>query len=780
MKIFIATMVVCCITNFSTAQQLSFPSAEGAGKYTKGGRGITTSPTTIYYVTNLKDDGLIGSLRYALSNGSTPSRTIVFNVSGTIHLLSSLSIKANTTIAGQTAPGDGICIADHSVGFGGNNIIVRYIRFRLGDKNQLKTTPANCGVPVAPFTATCMPLNGSGGDDAFGGTGRKNIIIDHCTMSWSNDETCSIYSGDSTTIQWCMLSEPLNYSYHFETGDADFEHHGYGGIWGGRASTFHHNLFAHCQGRSCRFDGSRNLDGGTTAGKENCEFSNNVIYNWGAYNVNGGEGGNYNIQNNYYKYGLSTSNKKMVINPGSATPLPWGKYFVSGNYVDGSATTTSSNWLGAVVSGGSLADTTTIKVSTPFPNLGINLQSATDAYNAVLAGVGASLPSRDTLDIRIINNVKNRTGKMIDVQGGYPHGTAYNLTTNAWPSLSQGTAPSDNDGDAMPNWWETRAGLNIGLASDRNGVAVNGYTNLENYLNAIPAWNAHAGFVSVAATKLTTTTAKVAFITDWVKDGFTYGLFRSNDSLGVYTQISQLGSEMNTISFVLDDNALPIITVYYKIGSYKTGITPDTLYSNIVKIVGILPVRFTNYELRITNETSQFPSNGVVRNTAVLNVWSTATELNTIHFNVQRSIDGKTFETIATVNAKGISNYSFLDIIPANYSLLTTIYYRLEVVDKDGSKSYSQVKQIHLNELMDKQINIYPNPTHHSFTAKHSAAKKNAIIQVIDEAGKICYRTTIKQNAVATMVSQHHLLKGNYVLVFINGDVSYQCKLIIL
>src|SRR5205823_12233094 len=123
--------------------------------------------------------------------------------------------KANTTIAGQTAPGEGICIADYQVSVSADNVIVRYIRFRLGDKNQNKGK-----------------VNGSGGSDAFDGIGHKNIIIDHCTMSWSDDEDFTFYDGDSTTLQWNMISEPLNYSYHFETGDADFEHHGYGGIWG--------------------------------------------------------------------------------------------------------------------------------------------------------------------------------------------------------------------------------------------------------------------------------------------------------------------------------------------------------------------------------------------------------------------------------------------------------------------------------------------------------------------------------------------------------------------
>lgn len=270
-------------------------------------------------------------------------------------------------------------------------------------------------------------------------------MIDHCTFSWSNDETCTIYSGDSTTIQWCMMSEPLNYSYHFETGDADFEHHGYGGIWGGRLASFHHNLFAHCQGRACRFDGSRNLDGGATAGKENCDFSNNVLYNWGAYNTNGGEGGNYNIQNNYYKYGPSTigSAKYMIANPYITAPLPYGKYYVTGNVVDGSNSTTNNNWLGMKMNGGTLADTVQSKVTTAFNIPPINLQGATEAYDAVISSVGANIPYRDTLDTRIINNVKTRTGKIIDVQGGYPHSTTYATTVSAWPTLLQGTPPTD-------------------------------------------------------------------------------------------------------------------------------------------------------------------------------------------------------------------------------------------------------------------------------------------------------------------------------------------------
>src|SRR5581483_4631691 len=172
-------------------QPIAFPGAEGFGQYVTGGGG-----GRVMVVTNLNDDGP-GSFRQAAQ--AKEPRMVVFAVSGTIHLQSKLGIKDNVTIAGQTAPGDGICLADYSVGLTFNNIIVRYLRFRMGDKNQ------KGGM-----------VDGNGGDDAFGGTHRRNIIIDHCTMSWSTDEAFSVYGGDSTTLQWNLIAEPLNYSYHFE------------------------------------------------------------------------------------------------------------------------------------------------------------------------------------------------------------------------------------------------------------------------------------------------------------------------------------------------------------------------------------------------------------------------------------------------------------------------------------------------------------------------------------------------------------------------------------
>jgi pectate lyase len=440
---------------------VGFPGAEGFGKYTTGGR-----DGRVMIVTNLNDNGP-GSFREAAE--AKGKRIIVFAVSGTIHLETKLAIKDNVTIAGQTAPGDGICLADQPVSISGNNIIVRYMRFRMGDKYQSQP-----GM-----------VDGSGGDDAFGGTRRKNIIIDHCSMSWSTDEVFSIYAGDSTSLQWNLITEPLNYSYHFETGDKDYEHHGYGGIWGGEHFSAHHNLFAHCSSRNPRFNGVR-----LGATQELADFRNNVIYDWGGNNIYGGEAGNYNIVNNYFKYGPNTNPKVRyrIANPSRQEKpvVGFGKWFVDGNFVDGSEENSKNNWNGVDIgNGGTEEDKKQAVVTTAFSVLDIPTESAVKAFEAVLLKVGCAV-HRDTLDERIINEVKNRTGKYIDVQGGYPHGTAYEQTVNAWPSLKSTAAPMDTDKDGMPDEWEKKNGLNPSDASDAVSYKLHPrYNNIEVYINSL-------------------------------------------------------------------------------------------------------------------------------------------------------------------------------------------------------------------------------------------------------------------------------------------------------
>lgn len=440
----------------------AFPGAEGFGRYATGGRG-----GKILIVTNLLDKGP-GSFREAAEAGIP--RFIVFAVSGTIHLDSKLTIGPNVTIAGQTAPGDGICIADQPVALGGDNIILRYLRFRMGDK----------------FQRQAGMTDGSGSDDALGGIRRKHIIIDHCSVSWSTDECLTVYGGDSTTLQWNIISEPLNYSYHFEKGDKDYERHGFGGIWGGMHLTAHHNLFAHCVSRNPRFNGAR-----LGAKQEFADYRNNVIYNWGSNNVYGGEGGMYNLVNNYYKYGPSTNKnvKFRIVNPSrQESPfIDFGKFYVDGNFVEGNSEMSVNNWLGIHLGNGATeTDKEKVVVNSGFPTEPVLTQPAKEALDLVLRGAGCSLPARDTLDARIVANVRNRTGAIIDVQGSFPHGTEFEKTRNAWPALKTGAAPADRDRDGMPDDWESKNGLNSLDPTDGASRTLHSfYSNIEMYINSI-------------------------------------------------------------------------------------------------------------------------------------------------------------------------------------------------------------------------------------------------------------------------------------------------------
>ncbi|HET8828597.1 MAG TPA: pectate lyase [Pelobium sp.] len=439
-------------------RSIAFPGAEGFGKYTTGGRG-----GKIYIVSNLNDDGE-GSLRKAVVSKSP--RIIVFAVSGTIHLKSKLNIKGNVTIAGQTAPGDGICLADYPVSLSGDNIIIRFLRFRMGDRYQ------NQG-----------KVHRGGSDDAFSGSGRKNIIIDHCSMSWSTDEVFSVYKGDSTTLQWNLISEPLNYSYHFETGDTDFEKHGYGGIWGGQHLSAHHNLFAHCNSRNPRLNGAR-----LGASAELVDFRNNVIYDWGHNSVYGGEGGQYNMVANYYRSGPSTNKnvKNRIVNPSYLKGTGTGKFYVAANEVVDFEEVTKNNSLGVHLDKGFTdADKKNVLVEKPFNVVQLPKETASQAYEKVLKSVGAILPRRDTLDQRIIKEVIARTGRIIDVQGGFAHGTPYEVSKSAWPNLQSKPAKEDADKDGMPDDWEVKMKLDP-TENDSYLFSLNkNYTNIEVYFNQL-------------------------------------------------------------------------------------------------------------------------------------------------------------------------------------------------------------------------------------------------------------------------------------------------------
>ncbi|MBN1764583.1 MAG: DNRLRE domain-containing protein [Sedimentisphaerales bacterium] len=509
----------------------AFPGAQGYGATATGGRG-----GAVYIVTNLYDSG-DGSLRNALDH-NTP-RTIVFQVSGTIHLTSNLSVKyPNVTIAGQTAPGDGICIANGSLYAGYDNVIIRYIRCRLGDQWPDGTE--------------------NGDDDATWGRYGNTMIFDHVTASWSIDETFSYYANNNFTAQWCLITESLRYSHH-EKGP-----HGYGGIWGGTNSSWHHNLLAHHSSRNPRIEGDV---------VNNVDLRNNVIYNWGFNSCYGGENATVNIVNCYYKYGPATSSgvRDRICEPSYGDGYSYGQWYVNGNYVNGYPTVTADNWLGVDPAGGS-GDIPLCRSLTPFPTATtypVTTQTAQDAYNSVLDDVGCSLV-RDSVDTRIIEEVQNGTTTYSGSISGTPGIIDSQADVGGWPALTEETRPAgwDTDEDGMPDAWETANGLDLYNPADRNDYDLNpDYTNLEVYLNSLVSEDTIA---PAAPTGLAALAGDGTIGLDWDDnsegDLAGYYVYRSTTSGSGYVTLSTLIADSN----YTDDTAENGITCFYVVTAVDT------------------------------------------------------------------------------------------------------------------------------------------------------------------------------------------------------------------
>lgn len=452
-------------SNSSIEKKLAFPGAEGFGRYTSGGRG-----GKVYHVTNLNDSGE-GSLRQACQAGG--ARTVVFEVAGIIHLKSPLVINSNNiTIAGQTAPGDGICIKNYPLQISANNVIIRYIRSRMGDEAKIE-------------------------GDAASGRYCKDIIIDHCSFSWSVDECASFYSNENFTMQWCMINESMNVSVHSKVA------HGYGGIWGGAPASFHHNLISSHQSRTPRFSGGNPLT-------ELVDYRNNVIYNWGpSLGTYGGTGGNYNFIGNYYKPGPATSKKTSVCSricytgPSEDSIHYWGKFHLKDNYFDTSCTSlmnnarvecqqvnsnnlnglhlSTTNYLPGGVKSGIIS-------SSPFNIEPVTTHKASTAYTKVLALAGASL-QRDTLDRRYVSEVKNGITTYAGSIGGLPGIIDTQGDVGGWPTYAftdyQREKLKDGDRDGIPDLAEIELGLNEKIADGHLFTLDDVYTNLEIYINGL-------------------------------------------------------------------------------------------------------------------------------------------------------------------------------------------------------------------------------------------------------------------------------------------------------
>lgn len=452
----------------------AFPGAEGGGAYTPGGRG-----GKVIVVTSLADEGP-GTFREACETGG--ARIIVFNVSGVIRLSSPINLRAPyVTIAGQTAPGDGVCLTGASFLIDTHDVVIRHMRFRRGAQD-------------VAFR-----------DDAIGGNPVGNIMIDHCSASWGLDENMSIYrhvyNRDETghglklptvniTIQNSVFSEAM-----------DTYNHAFGGTIGGHNCMFARNLFASNISRNC-----------SVGMNEGFNFVNNVTFNWWNRSVDGGDNTSlFNIINNYFKPGPITPLDKpisyRILKPESgrdkSKALSFGKAYVNGNIVYGNKKVTKDNWNGGV----QLADDvkeeeflSKIRVNEPFPMPHVTIMPAQKAYNFVMENVGANFPKRDAVDARIVKSVQ--TGKAIYVENApefvspyikrrlpadsYKQGIITDIRQVGGLPEYKGTPVKDSDNDGMPDAWEIKNGLNPHDPSDAtldcNG---DGYTNIEKYINGI-------------------------------------------------------------------------------------------------------------------------------------------------------------------------------------------------------------------------------------------------------------------------------------------------------
>jgi len=461
----------------------AFPGAEGAGKFTFGGRG-----GKVFVVTNLDDSGP-GTLREAVE--SAGPRIVVFNVAGIIHLKMPLFVKAPyLTIAGQTAPGDGVCVAGESTLIDTHDVVIRYMRFRRGNTSVFDR------------------------DDALGGNPIGNIIVDHCSCSWGGDENLSMYrhivetNGENAkfptlniTLQWNISSEALN-TYN----------HAFGATWGGRNSSFHHNLFAN--------NTARNPSIGMTY---DFNFVNNVLFNWRHRTVDGGDKDSaYNIINNYHKPGPAVNPGPIgyrIFQPSATQKKPdlisyFGKAYVAGNVVEGNADVTKDNWNGGVqfANGGSKDDPDTsatdatkaliekVRVEKPFPMAAVTMTSATNAYNSILENAGATLPHRDPVDLRIIETVK--TGKVSSPGKIFTPPSMKGIAKNDIGTAGNGIitdvsqvggypeyhgAPAKDLGpDGIPLWWKNKFKLDANDAAlAQKDLQGDGYTVIEKFLNGL-------------------------------------------------------------------------------------------------------------------------------------------------------------------------------------------------------------------------------------------------------------------------------------------------------
>ncbi len=454
MKLAFVTSVLL-LPSLTFAALIAFPTAEGYGRFTSGGRN-----GRVIHVTNLNDSGP-GSLRDAVEQSGP--RTVVFDVSGLITLESRLIIRktnSDLTIAGQTAPGKGICIRKYNFGMlGATNVIIRYLRIRPGNLSGMTL-------------------------DGMGMASSDNCIIDHCSISWTLDEAFSSRGAKNITLQRTLISEALNEAGHKKYPPGT--QHGYAASIGGDIGSFHHNLLAHCAGRNWSLAGGLSKPKNEYAGR--LDLRNNVVYNWKSRTTDGGAH-EVNFVNNFYQPGPATKfffalNAQYGGFPGSQ------RYFFDGNVMPGyfGLTNQTAGRTATTERGGRIPTDYSPWSDTPFFDSHVTTHSAQESYSNVLADVGCNFPALDEHDTRIIAEVRSGTAKFKGSKTGLPGLPDSQDDVGGWENYPEEkrAADYDTDRDGLPDAWEKQYGLNPTDAADGNkDLTGDGYTNLEKFLNSL-------------------------------------------------------------------------------------------------------------------------------------------------------------------------------------------------------------------------------------------------------------------------------------------------------
>jgi hypothetical protein len=704
-------------------RQLAFRDAEGYGRFARGGRG-----GKVVHVTNLNDSGP-GSLRAAVTNEIGP-RTIVFDVSGIITLNSRLTVSSNyITIAGQTAPGKGICIRNNPFGAGGKDIIMRHLRIRVGAS-----------------TTT----------DGMGNIG-DHSIVDNCSISWTIDEAFSSRNAKNVTLQRTLISEALNMAGHqnYPAGTA----HGYAATIGGYIGSFHHNLLAHCEGRNWSLGGG--LDGsGYYTGK--LDIRNNVVYNWGGRTTDGGAH-EVNFVNNYYKPGAASRIFFALTADHEGVGLGTQQYYCEGNVMPGYFNESSQDLGRRIrISNGAIVNWTTF-VNAPFFDSYVATQTAKDAYKRVLSNVGSNQPVFDDHDIRIVNETLNGTYTYVGSVSGYK-GLPDNINdVGGWenyPEIAR-SAQFDTDGDGLPNWWETIKGLNVNSAandfSDANNDAdQDGFTQLDQYLD----WMGGPHYFIMPAT-----TASIDL--NVLARGYTNSpAFTTFNAMNGAVAMDPLNPGVALFTPAADGLAAFDFTVTDAEGATMTRtvnllVTPDA----------ILPVSLMHFKAKRKDAST------------VSLTWETVQEEHNDYFEIQRTFSpGAPFTTIAKVDSKAPNGSSSVKLEyeaqdPNDHNGVT--YYRLVQKDLNGKSTVSEIRTVNGSDALP-QAKVWPVPSKGKFNVLLTNAEGLTVVRVYNVDGKMIG----KEETIASGVIKPFSIatSGTYFIKGINkttGEVLFINKVVI-